>query len=252
MASTIDGLRDSEVEKFEKAKQVLLPNEKPQFVCQIEKGFFVISNRRIAILKEERTTGYSLVTAIPHDCFIGFEAKKTDRVAISCAVFDQLGNRTSEKRTIELKAPQGDRGENKSEVRAHFQSEMGRAMDYMHIPTQASDLSYLDSMPDCLTRNAILDMNTILRDQPIPDELVHEALKFLGSEPFLIEESLRDGNDNESGILFAAGEKGYFWIQGKKHGRFMSNVIVDTVEWDNIQSLSYRWQTDNSIIDVTN
>jgi hypothetical protein len=251
LTPTIEELGHSGVEKFEKAKQVLLPNEDPQFVCQIEKGFLVFTNRRITILKEESPTGYRLVNAIPHDCIIGFESKKTNRVEMTCAVSDQFGNHTNEKHTIEIKAPQGDRGENKSEVRAHFQSTMGRALDYMHIPPQTRNLSYLESMPDSLTRNAILDLNTILRDQPIPDELVHEALKFLGSEPFLLEESLRDGNDNENGILFAAGEKGYFWIQGKKHGRFMSNVVVDTVEWDNIRCIAHQWHHETPLINVT-
>ena len=112
------------------------------------------------------------------------------------------------------------------------------------------DHSYLEHMPVSLTRNAILDLNTILRDQPIYDELVHEAEEFLGSEPFILEESLKAGEDAENGVLFAAGTRGYFWIRGKKNDRFMSNVIVDTVEWSNLRSISYRWDSESAIISV--
>ncbi|TFG30122.1 hypothetical protein EU528_08635 [Candidatus Thorarchaeota archaeon] len=251
MTSTIEGLRDSAAEKFEEAKQVLLPNEVPQFICQIEKGFFVITSRRVAILKEESPYGYYLARAIPFDSILDFETKKTDCVVISCAVSNQLGNPPDTKQTFEIKAPQGDRGENKSEVRAHFQSTMNRAKDYISITTQTRDLTYLTSMPESLTRNAILDLNTILRDQPIHEELVYEAMKFLGNEPFLLEESLRDGEDKENGVLFAAGANGYFWIQGKKDGRFMSNVIVNSVEWNNIRCITHQWDHDIPLINIT-
>jgi hypothetical protein len=106
-------------------------------------------------------------------------------------------------------------------------------------------------MPKSLTRNAILDLNTILRDQPNHDSLVHQAKKFLGEEPFLLEESLRDGGDKESGVLLAAGTHGYYWIQGKKRGRFTSNVIVNTIEWDNIRCFTHQWHDESAVIDAT-
>ena len=106
-------------------------------------------------------------------------------------------------------------------------------------------------MPKTLTQNAILDLNTVLRDQPVHNELVHEAKKFLGEEPFLIEESLRDGTDRENGALFAAGARGYYWIQGKKKGRFISNVVVDTVEWDNFRCFAHQWHADVARINAT-
>jgi hypothetical protein len=81
--------------------------------------------------------------------------------------------------------------------------------------------------------------------------LVHEAKKFLGDEPFLIEETLRDGNDSNNGVLFAAGERGYYWIQGIKKGRFMINVIVDSIEWANLQRFYHQWQNESPIIHVT-
>jgi hypothetical protein len=113
------------------------------------------------------------------------------------------------------------------------------------------DYSYLERMPESLIRNGILDLNTILRDQPVHDELVQEAAKFLGNKPLILEESLRDGNDKENGVLFAAGTQGFYWIQGKKRGRFMSNVIVDTVEWDNIRCFTHQWQNQDAIISAT-
>ena len=240
MTPTIEGLTDSGIGKFEKARPILLPNEDPHFVCQIQKGFFVISNRRAAILKEDGQIGYRIVNVFPHDSITEVKLKKTDRAVI---VYHADGIQT-----IEIKAP---RGENKSELGKNFQSLMSKAMDYLSISSESHDVAYLDSMPECLTRNAILDLNTILQDQPNPDELVHEATKFLGSNPFLLEESLRDGYDKENGVLFAAGEKGYFWIQGKKQGRFMSNVIVDTVEWNNIRCIAHQWQHEPPLINVT-
>ena len=243
MTPTIEGLTDSGIGKFEKARQILLPNEDPHFVCQIQKGFFVISKRRAAILKEDGQIGYRIMNVFPHDSITEIKMKKTDRAEI---VYHTDGIQA-----IEIKAPQGVRGENKSELGKHFQSMMSKAMNYLGISSETHDVTYLERIPECLTRNAILDLNTILQDQPNPDELVHEATKFLGSNPFLLEESLRDGEDKENGILFAAGEKGYFSIQGKKDGRFMSNVVVDTVEWDNIRCIKHQWHYDPPLINVT-
>ncbi len=260
MAHTTEDLRPSGAEKFKIAKQSLLPNEDVQLVCQTQKGFLVLSSRRVVLLKEVNQLEYHVEKAIPYDCIVSFEPKKSDRYEILGIELDRYGNHTRENRSFDVKEPRGERGESKAEIRNHFQSTMRRCFDVVEEVRSsdafASDLppvrdySYLEQMPESLTRNAILDLNTILRDLPAHNELVHDAVKFLGNEPFLIEESLR-GNDNENGILFAAGKQGYFWIQGKKNGRFMSNVIVDTVEWNNIRCFSHRWQIENDSIFAT-
>ena len=247
--------------KFHRAQQYLLPNEDAKLVCQIQDGFLVLSNRRVVLLKEERGSTYRLERAIPYDCILGFESVKDDRVEISGIVFDQYGSHTTETNSFEVKAPRVKSGETKTEARNRFQTTMGKCSDVLEEIRQsdeftgeippARDYSYLEQMPESLTRNAILDLNTVLRDQPIHDELVHEAWKFLGNEPFILEESLRAGNDNENGVLFAAGAQGYYWIQGNKQGRFMSNVIVDTVEWDNIRCFSRQWHNESAIFDAT-
>jgi len=130
-------------------------------------------------------------------------------------------------------------------------NEIRSSDDFARGWSSSLDYSYLKRMPESLTHNAVLDLNTILRDQPIHDELVHEAVKLLGDDHFLLEESLRAGSDEANGILFAAGSNGYYWIQGRKQGRFMSNVIVDTVEWENITCFAYLWHLDHSVIYAT-
>jgi hypothetical protein len=115
------------------------------------------------------------------------------------------------------------------------------------VPPQRN-YSYLDVLPDSLTQNAILDLNNVLQDKPIHDELYHEAMKFLEKDAFLLEESLKDGRDEKSGILFAAGKQGYIWIRGKKEGRYLANVLIDKVEWDNIKCFVHRWQEDDGHI----
>ncbi len=260
MAHTTEDLRPSGAEKFKIAKQSLLPNEDVQLVCQTQKGFLVLSSRRVVLLKEVNQLEYHVEKAIPYDCIVSFEPKKSDRYEILGIELDRYGNHTRENRSFDVKEPRGERGESKADVRSHFQSTMSRCSDVVEEIRSSDaftsdlapvhDYSYLEQMPESLTRNAILDLNTILRDLPAHNELVHDAVKFLGNEPFLIEESLR-GNDKENGILFAAGKQGYFWIQGKKNGRFMSNVIVDTVEWNNIRCFSHRWQIENDSIFAT-
>lgn len=260
MAHTAEDLVPSGAKKFERAQQYLLPNEDVQLVCQTQKGFLVLSNRRVVLLKEENQSEYHIEKVIPYDCILSFEPKKSDRVDVSGVTLDQYGCHTNETRSIEIKAPRTERSESKDEVRNHFQSTMSQCFDIVEEIRRSDafvsdlppvrDYSYLEQMPESLTCNAILDLNTILRDLPSHNELVHEAVKFLGNEPFLLEESLR-GNDRENGILFAAGKEGYFWIQGKKNGRFMSNVIVDTVEWNNIRCFSHSWQTENDSIFAT-
>lgn len=262
MVHTTEDLGPSGAEKFEIAKKYLLPNEEVQLVCQTQKGFLVLTNRRVILLKEDNQSEYRVEKVIPYDCILGFEPKKSDRYEVSGIALDRYGNHTNETKSIEVKAPRTEGGvESKDDVRSHFQSTMSRCIDvveeirnsdtFTRDPSPVRDYSYLEQMPESLTRNAILDLNTILRDQPVHDELVHEALKFLGTKPFLLEESLRDGADNENGVLFTAGKKGYFWIKGKKRGRFISNVIVDTVEWNHIRCFVHRWQNEAANIEAT-
>lgn len=230
-------------------RSYLLPNEKVEFACRIQSGFVILSSRRFVILQEESRDVYRIEKAIPFGCISSIEQKKIDRFEITGTVLDQYGRRRSETRSFTVIAPK--------DAPEEFQSTMNRCVNFLEDirnldrKPPLNDCVYLDHMPTSLTKNARLDLNTVLRDQPIPDSLVHEAIEFLGAEPFLLEESLKAANDNENGILFAVGKQGYYWIKGKKTGRFMSNVIVDTVEWDNIQSFSYRWDSENAIIDVT-
>ncbi len=261
MAHNTDDLGPSGAEKFESAQQYLLPNEDAQLVCQTQKGFLVLSSRRFVLLKEENRSEYCVEKAIPYDCILGFEPKKADRVEISGIALDQYGRHTKETRSFEVKAPRGNTRDNKTDVRSHFQSTMSRCFDVVEEIRQseeftgeippARDYSYLEQIPERLTRDAILDLNTILQDQPVHEKLIQEVVKFLGNEPFLLEESLRDGNDKENGVLFAAGKQGYYWIQGKKNGRFMTNVIVDTIEWDNIRAFVNQWHRESAIINTT-
>jgi hypothetical protein len=257
MARIIEGLSPSGAENFKSAQLLLLPNEDVHLVCQTQKGFLVLSSRRVVFLKEERRSEYRVEKAIPYDWILAFDQKKPDSVEISGIALDQYGRHTDETSSFEVKAPRGVSGADKTEVRSHFQSMMSRCSDVVEEIKESEetslvrDYSYLEQMPESLTRNAILDLNTILRDQPVPDELVHEAKKFLGDEPILLEESLRDGNDNENGVLFAAGKNGYYWIQGKIQGRFMTNVTVDTVEWENLRSLVYPWHSGDPTIYAT-
>lgn len=261
MVHTTEDLAPSGAKKFEIAKKYLLPNEEVQLVCQIKKGFLVLSSRRVVLLKEESRSKYHIEKAIPYDCILGFEQKKSDRYEVSSIELDRYGNHKNETKSFEVKAPKGESGESKEEVRNHFQSTMSQCFDvveeirksdaFMRYPPPVRDYSYFEQMPESLTRNAILDLNTILRDQPVHNELVHEAVKFLGTDQFLLEESLRDENDKENGVLFAAGKQGYYWIQGKKKGRYMSNVIVDSVEWKHIRCFAQRWQNEAATIEAT-
>ncbi|MHA1951624.1 MAG: hypothetical protein ACXAAO_09120 [Candidatus Thorarchaeota archaeon] len=251
----------SGAKKFEKAKQYLLPNEDIRLVCQTRTGFLVLSSRRVVLLKEESLSEFRIERAIPYDCILRFEPKRKNCFTMTGVVLDSFGCHTQKTASLELETPRGDKGETKAKVGSRFQTTMNQCKEKLEEIRQSNeftyhkpstlDYSYLQRMPESLTQNAILDLNTILRDQPVHDELIHEALKFLGPEPFLLEESLRDGRDKESGVLFAAGTKGYYWIQGMKHSRFMSNVIVNTVEWENIRCFVHQWHHESGIINAT-
>ncbi len=236
-------------DSLDAVRPYLLPNEDVDFVCRIRGGYVILSSRRFVLLKEENRDVYCIEKAIPFGCIMSIEPKKIDRFEISGIVLDKIGQPTSEVRSFIVRAPKEERNE--------FQSAMNRCIDVLEKIRKSDgklshhDNSYLEHMPESLTQNAILDLNTILRDQPIHDALVPQAEEFLGDAPFILEESLRDGKDKENGILFAVGTRGYYWIKGKKTGRFMSNVTIDTVEWDNIRSFSSRWDNENAVIDVT-
>ncbi len=261
MTNSIEGLQHSAIKKFEIARQYLLPNERVLIACETRNGFLVLSNRRIVFLQGWRKSEYRIERAIPYDCIRRLGPKNSDRFEGSAIVLDPYGRQTRESSSFEVIAPRGARGSSKIDVNGHFQSvmsccsevidEIRNSNDFARGCSSPPDYSYLKLMPESLTHNAVLDLNTILRDQPIHNELVHEAVKFLGDDPILLEESLRAGSDDTNGILFAAGSKGYYWIQGRKQGRFMSNVIVDTVEWENVRCFAYLWHSDRSVIYAT-
>jgi len=68
MVHTTEDLAPSGAKNFERAKQCLLPNENVQLVCQTHRGFLVLSNRRVVLLKEESRSEYHVEKAIPYGC----------------------------------------------------------------------------------------------------------------------------------------------------------------------------------------
>ncbi|MFX0108065.1 MAG: hypothetical protein ACFE7R_07265 [Candidatus Hodarchaeota archaeon] len=260
MHEIINNLRPSAVGKFESARNHLLPNEDAEFVCQIEKGFLVLTSRRIVILKEEDEPQYRIQRVIPYDCFLGIELEKEDRAKLTGISLDRYGCHEEGSSVLEVKAPQKEKGDDRDEIRKHFQARINRILDAVDEIMGAEgsssqtppprDYSYLNDMPESLTRNAALDLNTILDDWPLPDQLYGKTEKFLGNEPFFLEESLREGTDKENGVLFAAGLNGYIWVKGLKQGRFMSNVLVDMIEWRNIVCFAHQWQNDGAKINA--
>ncbi len=267
MGFNIDDLGPLGFQKFEIAQKCLLPNENIEFVCQIERGFLVLTDRRAVLLRSEKEPSFNVEMVIPYDCLLGIDLGKEGRVSVSAIPLDIYGCKISqtkendasyETKAFVIKAPKSEKGEDKKDVKKVFHLTIESASDIIDemkkpIPSTYEfppkrDYTYLDKMPDFLTRNAILDLNSVLQDKPIHNELQPEALMFLGANPFLLEESLKDGRDSENGILFAAGNEGYIWIQGKKKGRFLSNVLVDKIEWENIRCFANQWQITNSII----
>jgi len=256
------------IEAFQIAKRCLLPNEEIRSAGRIKKGFLVLSDRRLILLKEEKELEFSLERVIPYDCVLNLVQEKDERYKISGITLDQFGcynvDDTDEInyqiKEFDISAHKAEKGENKNEVNEHFHSSMKQITDDLEILQRTygdtrelplvRDYSYLDKLPESLTRNAILDLNNVLQDMPIHDRLYHEASKFLGNGAFLLEESLRDGNNIDNGFLFAAGKQGYIWIQGKKNGRHIANVLVDKIEWDNIKCAIQRWQGKDSKFDV--
>ncbi|MHA1663645.1 MAG: hypothetical protein ACTSVR_10380, partial [Candidatus Thorarchaeota archaeon] len=91
MVHTTETLTPSGAKKFESAQHYLLPNEDVQLVCQTQKGFLVLTSRRIVLLKEERQSDYRIVKAIPYDCILSIEPKKSDRYEISGIELDRYG-----------------------------------------------------------------------------------------------------------------------------------------------------------------
>ncbi|MFX1369491.1 MAG: hypothetical protein ACFFAY_12905 [Promethearchaeota archaeon] len=249
--------------KFEVASKCLLPNEDVRFVCEIRGGFLVLTNRRIVLLEECSYQDYEIGIVLPFDCYHLLAQIKRDQYRISGISLDRNGllEPKGAGNDIDVRLPKVNQESSKSDVLDQFHSTMSLFHDMLesiretlgigHIMPQPHDYSYFDQAPRSLTENAKLDLNTILEDKPIYQELWNEAKTFLGNSPFLLEESLRAGDDPTNGALFAAGEKGIIWIQGRKSGRFISNVLVDKLEWPNIKCLVYRWQLKKPIFEAT-
>ncbi len=235
---SLEGMRQSAERSYQLASQVLIPNETPHIVCQTSKGFLIVTDRRVLSLNEDAKLNFRIERFEPFS---------------SVADYNSLVNQ------FDIKEPRRGSRESKEEVRDYFQSTLHRCVEVIHdlseIQKKGGKLTsksntYLDGFPTSLTRDANLDLNSILDDQPIDDTLVPRAMEFLGPNAVLIEETLREAGNIENGILFAAGQKGYYWVRGQKQGRFLTNVVVNTVEWNNIQSISHRWENDVSIIIV--
>ena len=229
-------------------EQYLLPNEDVRIVCRTRSGHLVLTNRRVALVHIRRQLGHLIERSVLIEHILDIEQTKTDRFRIYARVVDHYGKDIGTIESFEVRAPKGADF-------SDFFSAMNRFPDIVEELSssgpQQLDLSYLEKLPKRLTKDAVLDLNTILRDQPQHNELVPEARKFLGDKPFILEDCLRDGTDRENGFLFAAGKNGYYWIQGKKQGRFMTNVIVDTVEWDNFLCFVHQWNSTNANIFAT-
>ena len=218
-------------------------------------------------MREQTDLSFVIERVIPLDCILECIQERTDRFKLVAIGLDEYGCYEIEikdgssqhiTREIEVGAPKPEKNVSKKETKNAFQESMNNfaaALDGLissgilngEDHTQR-DLSYLDILPDSLTHNAVLDLNNVLQDKPIHDELYHEAKKFLGNDAFLLEESLRDGYDENNGILFAAGKQGYIWIRGRKKGRYLEDVLVDKVEWDNIKCFVHQWQEDDGQI----
>jgi hypothetical protein len=239
MTEYIKGLRKSAEKSFKIASQVLIPNERPYIACQTSKGFLVVSSRRIASLHEGTKSGYQVTKSVP------FEAVTSPESLV---------------RTFGIKEPRRTSGESREAVKNYLELTLSQCIDIVEelrdpekkgVELTSRTFSYLGNFPQCLTQDALLDLNTVLEDQPVDHRLVTRALNFLGTDTVLIEETLRDADDKENGILFAAGQRGFFWVRGQKHDCFLTNVVVDTVEWNNIQFFGQRWADGLPLIIVT-
>ncbi len=254
MNSIDDSIRQPAISNFQVAIKCLIPNESILSALEILNGFLILTNRRLVQTTASGIQSYTIHRVLPHECIQSIETKKPDEIEILGKPLDSYGRYTIDERDrISIKAPKQEKGESKEQVQNQFMKgtkALSQVIRDIHqksalysVPVRSKEETlYLMDLPLSLTRNAILDLNTILQDKPYPNELHHEALKYLGTEAFLLEESLRDYNDTENGVLFAAGNKGIIWIRGIKKGRFMKNVLVETVDWENIKCITHQWQ----------
>ncbi len=253
--SSIENQSTIESSPYSLAMKCILPNESVTATCEIQNGFLFLTDRRLVQVNASGILSYTITRSIPYDCISGINRKRDSEIDIIAKPVDIDGNLGGEGEIrISLKAPRHENIRSKEEAYTLFQSNitnlMDRLVEIQEIEKAKStpkkrNYSYLDNLPNNLTKDAVLDLNAILQDKPYPDELYHEAAKFLGRRPFLIEESLRDCDDMDNGILFAAGEKGCIWVRGIKRGRFMKNVLVETIGWENIGCLVHQWQHPN-------
>ena len=101
--------------KFKGLEQYLLPNEDVRLVCQTRNGFLVLSSRRFVMINEKGPRGSYIERAIPYNCILSIESKKSDRFELSGRILDQNGTDMDETKSFEIRAP-------KDEVQNHFQS----------------------------------------------------------------------------------------------------------------------------------
>ena len=94
--------------KFKGLEQYLLPNEDVRLVCQTRNGFLVLSSRRFVMINEKGPRGSYIERAIPYNCILSIESKKSDRFELSGRILDQNGKDTNETKSFEIRAPKGE------------------------------------------------------------------------------------------------------------------------------------------------
>lgn len=234
------------------ASRCLLPNEFISGKVDLINGFLFLTDRRLVQVEATGLLSYNILRALHYDCIIGIAEKKSDEIELIGAPVDPNGRLEAKTRKIMLKKQkEGMERSSDSQLATLDAALLSSRLDDMVQNARKTSHSrkrndnYLNQLPGSLTKSAILDLNAILQDKPFPDELYHEAARFLGADPFLLEESLRDADDLENGVLFAAGDKGCIWIRGFKRGRFMRDVRVERIEWQHIKCNVHQWQYSN-------
>ena len=240
-------------ENFAIAKSVLLGSEVIRFVAEEKSGFIVLSDRRFVYLKKEKT-GYKIQNAVPIDLLTGSELEKKDTLKIefhkiyeSGILAAKFSKSRLDFRLADIKLKRPDNSDESAfyftmdEFNSVFREILGSS-PFTDGVFKGRDYSYLQSIPETVTRDGILHLNTILTDRPDENELYGKAKDAFGENPYILINTMEL---DFRGYLFVVGTKAMMFLSGNYSHGSVSKMNLVAFEPPQILNISSDWTKKN-------
>ncbi|MHA1906098.1 MAG: hypothetical protein ACW98Y_02300 [Candidatus Thorarchaeota archaeon] len=240
-------------QEFRNGKSLFLGSEEIRFVAEEKSGFIVLSDRRCVYVKHDKK-GYKISNVVPIDLVISCEHQKKDTWAIEFHKINDDGIlKAKEKKgevqfdiaDFKIKHPENTDEVSYSSIMNEFNVVLKETLEsspFSDGTFQGRDYSYLEGIPDSVTRDGILHVNTILTDRPDEDALYGKAKSAFGDNPYIL---LRTLEYEFRRYLLVVGSKASMYVHGNYSYGSVSKMSIISLEPPQILNISSDWTKTN-------